>query len=81
MLQIRKLVMDAVHSGVRDVFQFFEPNFLNNCELSKLRFLRRRLNEMPLQVASACLGMIMDEASGARDNIQRKFWCQAPVRP
>lgn len=63
------------------VFQFFEPNFLNNCELSKLRFLRRRLNEMPLQVASACLGMIMDEASGARDNIQRKFWCQAPVRP
>ena len=78
---LRKADRAAVFAHSPWVFRFFEPKFLNSCEPSKLRFLRRRLNEMPLQVASACLGMIMDEASGARDNIQRKFWCQAPVRP
>ncbi len=55
------------------VFKFFEPKFLNGCEPSRLLFLRKRLGEMPMQVASACLGMIMDEAIGARNDIRELF--------
>ena len=55
------------------VFQFYAPRFLNDCEPDQLRFLRRRLNEMPIQVAAACLGMIMSEDSGAREDIRELF--------
>ena len=70
---LRKADRAAVFAHSPWVYQFFEPKFLNGCEPSRLRFLRRRLNDMPLPVASACLGMIMDEAGDARDDIRELF--------
>ncbi len=63
----------AVFANSPWIFQFFAPQFLNRCEPDKLRFLRRRLNEMPIQVTAACLGMIMSEDGGARDDIRELF--------
>ena len=63
----------AVFANSPWVFQFFDPQFLNCCEPDKLRYLRRRLNEMPIQVASACIGMIMADDGDARDDIRELF--------
>ena len=63
----------AVFANSPWVFRFFDPRFLNRCKRDKLHFLRKRLNEMPIQVASACIGMILADDGDVRDDIRELF--------
>ena len=63
----------AVFANSPWVFRFFDPRFLNCCKRDKLHFLRKRLNEMPIHVASACIGMILADDGDVRDDIRELF--------